>query len=40
MLKVIRTASPFIRIVRFFASVAIAYILVSLAKRQVSPELI
>jgi len=40
MLKVIRIASPFIRIVGFFASAAIAYILVSFAKRQASFKLI
>jgi hypothetical protein len=36
MLEVIRIEGPFIRIVGFFASATIAYILVSLAKHQVS----
>jgi hypothetical protein len=40
MLDTIRTAGPFIGIFRFSAGVATAYILVSLAERQASSELI
>jgi len=40
MLEVIRTAGPFIGIIAFSASIATAYILVSLAERRASPELI
>jgi hypothetical protein len=40
MLEVIRTTGPFIGIVGFSASAAIAYTLVSLAERRASPELI
>jgi hypothetical protein len=40
MLKVIRTAGPFIRIVGFSADATTAYTLVSLAEHRASPELI
>ena len=39
MLEVIGIAGPFIGIVRFSASTATAYMLVSLAEYRVSPEL-